>query len=71
MERQHGGHAYNYQILSGVYYFLRDDFDEFSIEGEEYEDSLFYKKRKVIVIGEAKNILSFNQWTDTSLFLER
>ena len=68
MRKQHGGHAYNYQILTAILYFIKNDFDEFSIEGEEYEDSLFYKDRRLLTLGESKNILSKKQWTEIALF---
>ncbi len=69
--KSHLGHKFNYQILSAIYYFLKGDFDEFSIEGTDFEDSLFYKNGKLKCISEAKCYESRGQWNFSMLISDR
>jgi hypothetical protein len=64
----HGGQQYSYQILSAVSYTLSNEILKMEIEGDNYEDSIFYDDDGIIAIGEAKLIESEKYWTPRSLF---
>lgn len=68
MVRSHAGQAYTYQILTALFYLLKNNLDAFSIEGDNFEDSLFYKDNALVAIGEAKHIPSKKYWTSKDLF---
>ncbi|OLS20405.1 MAG: hypothetical protein HeimC2_37570 [Candidatus Heimdallarchaeota archaeon LC_2] len=67
MATEHGGTKYNYQILCAIYYGLEEGFGEISIEGTNYEDSMFKlepdEDKSIYAIGESKSIETKTPWT--------
>ena len=64
----HGGQQYSYQILTAIAYVLEHRFDAVAIEGDGYEDSMFYRDGTLVAVGEAKDVQSLRHWTARSLF---
>ena len=63
----HGGQQYRYQFLSALAYLLAHHFDSMSLEGSNYEDSIFFRGAERAAIGESKTS-SRNHWTARALF---